>query len=915
MIIRNNRCVICLAGIVMILSCARTNVLADPADKVDAGSDGPGGRAVFTITNDVLVSGDKIQPVGVNRAGDPGGTKYSRNTFVRNSGNEPFNLRLMARIRGIYDDGSVWLDTGTDRFLAYKDGYRSGANVRIYRLVNTEGENLPLEEKEKNGYKYSFINTKDAHHVRFVGKTRVVPIGDKKLPMGGWTVKLRKHQRKPKLMQGDYAKSRVYFTDKIDFHPGDYLFFEQRTIHIDPRTIKPGKINWPWVSESVAKMSYAYHDAPLPKEMLDPGESCLKVDAKQGKNEINQFFLFGDGGYYGPMELGKTYRMEVWLRQKGLDGGDVKFSFTNLYDVKKTFKVTEKWQKFTCDLVGKKHVIIGNEPENLYGPKFTFSGPGTLWMDNCRIYRYDNDTEADLWYTPGKLTLNQLLDHQPRTGKKGAIRFWSGLGQMSMKSLVSMHGDSHLNLNAKRFLVRECGTISKPLTFVEATGSTAGNRMVPWLIIQVTFSEDEYRGLIEYLGAPYDPATDTPKSKPYAYKRYQQRGHGRPWTDTFREIIIEFGNENWHNRFPKFPSWIGFGELCAIHKGGKEYGIFTRYYIEEIMKSPYWKAGNLGEKIKFNLGGSRGTRIDKKTGKVTGYGQSAIQENPYASYEGHATYMGALWEYDEKTEVGLGDSGFQRTLLDYRRSKKANHENTFASLAEMRKQGFTRHDIVSYEGGPSGFPIGTGSAEYKRACNLAGHSMAIGVAALDCWLDTYRLGWTYHCYYFYGQGGGWNSHSQMMNGFLPSPAFMLMGMRNRNLRGDMLVTKTNSSPSLPRSKTPLAVCYSFRDGDRYSVAVLSLKLDGKHSGADFGDGYTPVTLNLPFKSASKITMEKLVGNPRETNMTSEKIKIVAQKLPASAVANGVFKINETTGGNKQGLPPGTVFMYVFEGVK
>ena len=891
--------------------------------------------ADFTVTTKVIRKADDIEPIGVNRTGDPGGTNYSRNTFIHQSGNEPINLRLMARFCYKFPDGGIRIDSGTTWWNGtLRSGFFSGADVRVYRLVDEQGNKLALKPAmKKRGY--MTIDPSAADHVVFVGKTRVAPMGDKKHPLGGWVAVSKPSARKPGHVEADLERCRVYLVDDMDLHPGDYIFFEKRVLGIDPGTIKAGdKIRWPWKCRN-CEPSLEYHSTPLPKEMLFPGESCLRIDGREGACELSQPYLFSArGGYYGPLESGKRYRVEVWLRQSGIQG-PVEFSFSKFYqEVKREFEVTGRWRRFTCDFVGREL-----EGKRLYGPKFTFTGPGTLWMDNCRIFRYDSERERDAVFTPGKLTLEKLIDSQPPTGRKGALRFWDGLGQMSMKSLLSMHGDSRAAVNAAACYIRGTRSLPYALMYTEATGDSPETRMVPWLIIQVTFTEPEYRGLIEYLGDPYDPKVDTPESKPWAHMRYTQRGHGRPWTDTFREIIIEFGNENWHNRFPLFPFWIGFGEYSAIHQGGKEYGIWTRYYIEQIIKHPCWKARNLGRKIKFCLGGNYFGKIDAKTGKVTGYGQEATQANGYNSYEGHAVYVGPLWELGQEVRRPLNDDGFQSTLLAYEAGHRKRQENISATYFKLRELGFTKHRLGSYEGGPSGFSItGRGlTKEDRRAIQTYGHSLAIGVASLDCWLDTYRLGWSYHCYYFYGQGRGWNSHSTMDHGFLASPAFLAMKMRNHVIRGDMLAVDVRSVPTLlygqatsfakaragkkrrrrkpAKRKVPLVKCYAFRDSNRYAVAVLSLKLDGRHNGQDFGDGYTPVKLRLPFKRAAKVTLYKLVGDPRDTNMTERKVRLERRSLRASAVQGGVLKIDGRTGGGKKGMPPGTAFVYVFEGVK
>lgn len=112
---------------------------------------------------------------------------------------------------------------------------------------------------------------------------------------------------------------------------------------------------------------------------------------------------------------------------------------------------------------------------------------------------------------------------------------------------------------------------------------------------------------------------------------------------------------------------------------------------------------------------------------------------------------------------------------------------------------------------------------------------------------------------------------------------------------------------------PLVGCYAMRDKNRWSVFVLSRKLGGKHDNADFGDGTTPVTLNLPFTKCGKITLYTLTGDPRANNIDALNIDIKSSSIPARAISgDGKFVVNQDSGGVAGGLPEGAIFLYVFE---
>jgi hypothetical protein len=254
--------------------------------------------------------------------------------------------------------------------------------------------------------------------------------------------------------------------------------------------------------------------------------------------------------------------------------------------------------------------------------------------------------------------------------------------------------------------------------------------MVPWLIMQVTHREDEYRQLVEYLAAPYDPARDTPESKPMACKRARQRGHGRPWTDDFREIIIEFGNENWHNRVNA--NWIGLGRFGHVHGGGREYGVWGRYMIDEMKRSPYWDESTL----RVCFGGNYSARVNDD-GSVSGYGQEAtVAAGGANDYHSHATYIGPRWETGESSQTTIDDRGVQKTLLAYRMAKEEEWSRQAATDRRLHEMGFKTR-MSAYEGGPSGFGLRAKTPEEDRAGEYYGKSCAMGTAVLDSWLDAW----------------------------------------------------------------------------------------------------------------------------------------------------------------------------------
>ena len=114
---------------------------------------------------------------------------------------------------------------------------------------------------------------------------------------------------------------------------------------------------------------------------------------------------------------------------------------------------------------------------------------------------------------------------------------------------------------------------------------------------------------------------------------------------------------------------------------------------------------------------------------------------------------------------------------------------------------------------------------------------------------------------------------------------------------------------------PLVRCYPFKQGSRWAVGLLSLKMPGRHADQDLGDGSTKCSIKLPFSKATKISLVTLEGDPRDTNDEELKIKQRRVEVPASALKDGVLTVDKSSGSKMDALPCGSMYVYIFEGAE
>ncbi len=863
-------------------------------------------RAAAISVSDTVAARD-IEPIGVNLTTITGGTNFATNNFIRGSGMEPGVIRFIARIERFGDGWMEWDQSlgGVHMWDQNRTGFGDGAAVRLYRIVDAEGNPLSY----RNGTE--LVDIEGADHVIFLGETTV--------PEGGWVAE-----------GSDGAVNRIHLEDNsIELAYGDHAIITVEKTIVRSDEVHPRLLEWFKPNVGIfqvpegATARLEPHPGKLPEEFTEPGDTCLHITTPQNKSyEFRQYIFHGfddgEGQWYSQLEPGAPYRAKVWLRQENIPNGDVRFACSGPYrelTPEQPWKVTGEWAKYTYDFTGPAYPSPSG-----YHASFglLIEGKGDLWVDNFVVYRNDAQ-HGNRPFTPHRLSFDELMSAMPPSGPKPAVRFYEPIysGHSPMKRMLSNYPSSRIDFIYNIQAPSHAMSIPHCLEWSLATGESPNDRVVPYLTLSEEYTEVEWVQLMEYLGVPYDPDSDTPEEKPWAYLRHTQRGGGVPWTDEFREIVIEIGNETWHAGV--LAGWDGFGKPGWVHHGGAEYGLFANYYFQENAAAhPWWKEYNLGEKIRFALNGNYDADPD------VGYGELAAKRAPkITSYVGHANYVGPKWETEEEQFKVFDAHGMQETIVGGYLGMFPLIDQVKETRDEFAENGTADYRPIAYEGGPSGYSLpGKGNDESAAIAELYGKSVGMAVSALDTWLYSSLRGYDHQCLYAFSSGKRWKSHTMpRAGGFRQHTGWLALKMRNLYAPGDeMLETTLDSVPSYERSgnQVPLVSAYTIHDNDTYSVFVLNRKIPGEHDGVDFGDGITPVTIRLPFEECRAITRYALTApdgspvSPSVSNTEKVNVSITSVSIEPSALSGGVLEIGPETGGVEGGMAPGTIYLYVFK---
>lgn len=659
------------------------------------------------------------------------------------------------------------------------------------------------------------------------------------------------------------------------------------------RILLPGLVDF--FSDESDRKSWTLvpHEADSPVE--EKGETYLKVRLGFAeKAQIGTYNHSGTAQYWYPVLEHKPYKVEFWMRVEGK--GHARFLLTGFYhdsipSVQPIeFNVSPEWKKYTATFTPPM-VQKSDRPNQMM---LELTGPGTFDIDNLRVYR------ADIGYMDLSPEDYAELRHSGMQALRTHGFVKTGTRTYNLEQLTNtpgvVSGTPKLN------------TLPQTLNMMRKAGVN------PWLQIEFHLSPEEWLGFVEYMAAPYDTSKDTPARKPWAYKRYQQ-GQERPWTDEFNRIYFELSNETWNGLFQP---WV-FDSMTDAATGkhydsGQVYGMYQEYVRSILRSSPYWKSAGLDGKFKFVLGGWANQK----------YGQDAVTASPSSDYFSIAAYNGG-WD-DGEGPPKLDVQSFFNLLAQVNQEAIPVAGRHASEMQAARLQNpSTKASLATYEAGPGYALNGLNNDRVSKVQadeqEQVMKSLAAGTATLDSFLARAYFGFTLQNFFTFDHGDLWKSHAPWFHGGQAYPSWKLLSLFNTQATGDMLRTDTLSVPSADLKafkrrqsvrKAPLVAVYATRHHERYSVFVVSRKVPGYPVAGD--DGYTPVTIDLPFGKARQVTLYRMAGDPMANNILSENVKVERIPLSPESVSKH-FTLGEANGASSRGLPPAATYLYVFDGVR
>lgn len=634
---------------------------------------------------------------------------------------------------------------------------------------------------------------------------------------------------------------------KAALQPGDLMIVERRLTMSDGRAQQGtdrvyhyqsfyNKPQTPFGIPGEIPGTYAYED--------DPVEGCVvRVTLAQGET-VSRFEGTHGGSaqptlYYEVPDPDHVYGATI--RAKGVVGGEqiVVTRTTHLGDAHRTITLTTEWADHTVTWPAPGSL---DTSDNVRLTTVSITGPCDLWFAHAVFHRAQpGDVPMQLTaeeaahlatFAPSSLRMHQFCKSKPWTYSLDDITRRVGFGGVTRGS-----------------------SLPQMLGICEAAG------IAPWLQIEWVWPEAEFLGLVEYLCAPYDPETDTPETKPWAYRRHAQ-GHTAPWLDAFGEVLFELGNENWNviSSFYMMPGVSG-------QSGARANALMLDYVVGVMRSSPYWSAA-AESKFKWVIGGR-----NNNSGFNT---DSTISLT--ADYLTIANYNGG-WDSGLTEAQGANDPAAWETAVGI--VALGRYGPTLGTICAQASVGRAKPLLAgTYEAGPGYVLNGLNGAavtwEESEAQEVLMKSVGVGMATLDCFLFNAAGGHVIQNYFTFGGRREWASHARFDRGNAMNASALWLGLLNRTfLPGRIgLIRPLITARGLlaGKAEADLLGAYRLDGGDVRGVALCNRRVDA------------PITVTLVAETvgATGLTRYTLSGGYAAHNTTPETrdaVALVAEPLP------------------------------------
>jgi len=680
----------------------------------------------------------------------------------------------------------------------------------------------------------------------------------------------------PDIVPGDLA-----FVSKKLFEPPRAGFVSHRVWNSDEarKVLGSGMIRK--AADRYPGVSFALeaHDGDA---IPDGGESYLsvRVDAGEKMDVGGATHSGSEQDFYEVMDPGKTYEFSVWMRGAPGTAVDLRMkdvvygpNFKDGAPVR--FTVGRDWKRYVLNV---RAPTVPNDAKPRW-MQLRVQGPGQVDIDNFAVVPLDS---------PG-----------PGFSEREAAQFKaSGMSAIRFHAHSKTKNDSYdleqlTNPAALASGIRFGQTLPKMFNAARQAGAH------PWLQIEPHFTREEWLGLAEYLAAPYVAgATD----RPWASKR-AAAGQAAPWIDEFDRIYFEVGNETWNGIMAPWNfKPIRTEASGQTYSAAAVYGMYNEYVLQILKESPYWEV--LEPKLVPVIGGWNAKPE---------WGAEAMAKSPSAKLMSVAAYNGG-WDEGEGPPQQDASSFFN--LLNQVSQAEVLVQRHAALAQDIRTSQGRDVMLGTYEGGPgyamNGLNGARVSKEQMAEQELVMKSIAAGTATLDNFLMRMTYGFKTQNFFMFGIGTRWRSHAPWYQGGQAYPSWQLLSLFNTEAGGDMLNVEMLDGPTatLPAyqrrkkiSNAPQVAAYATRDGDRFTLTVISRRVPGHSSTRGGAD--TDVLVDLPFSSAAGIEVVRFNAPYDAENTRAANAVLVREPHEASG---DLARFDAGV------IPPGQAVMYIFTGV-